>query len=194
MGEVPQLDDALIKCTNLFENLEDTSGRMAFDGGRDINDLDVLFMTAPALDKDAARAQVATTLQLLLERAGRTAKDLRRNVILFIDELSVSAQVGVLCWGVPQNDTPPFESPTRPERDPRDTPPLGPGILSTRPRPDLQIVHGVWGGEGHHGASAGHQGRTSCPCGRASAARRYQVSAAALSPRPFSSTPRMYMA
>ncbi|MGW4125865.1 hypothetical protein, partial [Nocardia sp. NPDC004711] len=74
--------------TNLFENLKDTSGRMVFDGGHDINDLDVLFMTVPALDKDAARAQVATTLQLLLERAGRTAKDLRRSVILFIDELS----------------------------------------------------------------------------------------------------------
>ncbi|MEV6101462.1 hypothetical protein [Nocardia sp. NPDC051981] len=86
--KVPQLDDALIKCTNLFENLKDTSGRMVFDGGHDINDLDVLFMTVPALDKDAARAQVATTLQLLLERAGRTAKDLRRSVILFIDELS----------------------------------------------------------------------------------------------------------
>ncbi|MFE3000729.1 hypothetical protein ACFXG4_37735 [Nocardia sp. NPDC059246] len=86
--KVPQLDDALIKCTNLFENLKDTSGRMVFDGGRDINDLDVLFMTVPALDKDAARAQVATILQLLLERAGRTAKELRRSVILFIDELS----------------------------------------------------------------------------------------------------------
>lgn len=86
--KVAQLDDALIKCTNVFEDLKDTSGRMVFDGGHDINDLDVLFMTVPALDKDAARAQVATTLRLLMERAGRTAKDLRRSVILFIDELS----------------------------------------------------------------------------------------------------------
>ncbi|QLY33962.1 hypothetical protein H0264_18555 [Nocardia huaxiensis] len=83
--KVPQLDDALIKCTNLFEDL---NGRVVFDGGRDLDDLDVLFMTVPALDKDAARAQVATTLRLLLQRAGRTAKALRRSVILFIDELS----------------------------------------------------------------------------------------------------------
>ncbi|WP_067704493.1 hypothetical protein [Nocardia jejuensis] len=86
--KVAQLDDALIKCTNVFEDLKDTHGRMVFDGGHDIDDLDVLFMTVPALDKDAARAQVATTLRLLMERAGRTAKDLRRSVILFIDELS----------------------------------------------------------------------------------------------------------
>ncbi|MGX1805176.1 hypothetical protein ACWIGI_05630 [Nocardia sp. NPDC055321] len=86
--KVPQIDDALIKCTNLFEHLKDTNGNMVFDGGRDIGDLDLLFMTVPALDKDAARAQVSATLRLLLQRAGRTAKDQRRSVILFIDELS----------------------------------------------------------------------------------------------------------
>ncbi|MFE3222917.1 hypothetical protein [Nocardia sp. NPDC059228] len=86
--KVPQLDDALIKCTNLFEDLKDANGRVVFDDGVDLDDLDVLFMTVPALDKDAARAQVAMTLRLLMQRAGRTAKALRRSVILFIDELS----------------------------------------------------------------------------------------------------------
>ncbi|MFE3080898.1 hypothetical protein [Nocardia tengchongensis] len=86
--KVPQLDDALIKATNLFEELKDSTGRMVFDDGVDIDDLDVLFMTVPTLDKDAARAQVAMTLRLLMQRAGRTAKHLRRSVILFIDELS----------------------------------------------------------------------------------------------------------
>ncbi|MFB8001543.1 hypothetical protein [Nocardia sp. NPDC056000] len=86
--KVPQLDDALIKCTNLIEQLKDHNGQVIFDGGRDINDLDFLFMTVPALDKDAARAQVSVVLRLLMQRAGRTAKALRRSVILFLDELS----------------------------------------------------------------------------------------------------------
>lgn len=86
--KVPQVDDALIKTTNLVEQLKDHNGQVVFDGGKNIDDLDFLFMTVPALDKDASRAQVGATLRLLMQRAGRTAKRLRRSVILFIDELS----------------------------------------------------------------------------------------------------------
>ncbi|MFB7722303.1 hypothetical protein [Nocardia sp. NPDC056100] len=86
--KVPQIDDALIKCTNLIEQLKDHNGNVIFDGGRDINDLDFLFVTVPALDKDAARAQISAVLRLLMQRAGRTVKALRRSVILFLDELS----------------------------------------------------------------------------------------------------------
>ncbi|WP_280359320.1 type IV secretion system DNA-binding domain-containing protein [Nocardia otitidiscaviarum] len=91
--KVPQIDDALIKFSNLIESLKDHNGQVVFDGGRSIDDLDVLFMTVPALDKDAARAQVSATLRLLMQRAGRTAKAQRRSVILFIDELSALTTV-----------------------------------------------------------------------------------------------------
>ncbi|CAM4487274.1 hypothetical protein NONI108955_34360 [Nocardia ninae] len=86
--KVPQLDDALIKASNLFELLQDQNGRMVFDGGRDLDDLDVLYVTVPGLDKDAARAQVAAILRMVMQRAGRTAKDQRRSVTLIIDEIS----------------------------------------------------------------------------------------------------------
>ncbi|MGW0003405.1 hypothetical protein ACWDT6_06145 [Nocardia grenadensis] len=86
--KVDQLNDALIKCTNLFEQLKDHDGTVVFDGGKKIDDLSVLFMTVPALDKDAARAQVAATLQMVMQRAGRTAKNKRRSVTVFLDEAS----------------------------------------------------------------------------------------------------------
>ncbi|MFD6156391.1 hypothetical protein ACFWF7_38670 [Nocardia sp. NPDC060256] len=86
--KTPQLDDALIKCTNLFDLLQDHNGTVVFDGGKDINDLDVLFVTVPGLDKDAARAQVAAILRLIMQRAGRTAKDQRRSVTVVLDEAS----------------------------------------------------------------------------------------------------------
>ncbi|MFD0000166.1 hypothetical protein [Nocardia sp. NPDC127526] len=86
--KVPQIDDALIKCTNLFELLKDHDGRMVFDDGKNIDNLTVLFMTVPALDKDAARAQVAATLRLVMQRAGRTKKHLRRSTTLYLDEAS----------------------------------------------------------------------------------------------------------
>ncbi|WP_159080343.1 type IV secretory system conjugative DNA transfer family protein [Nocardia suismassiliense] len=86
--KTPQLDDALIKCTNLFELLQDHNGHVVFDGGKDINDLDVLYVTVPGLDKDAARAQVAAILRLIMQRAGRTAKDQRRSVTAVLDEAS----------------------------------------------------------------------------------------------------------
>ncbi|QLY33992.1 hypothetical protein [Nocardia huaxiensis] len=86
---VPQIDDALIKCTNLFEQLTDEAGQMVFDrGGKRIDELTVLFMTVPALDKDAARAQVAASLRLVMQRAGRTKKHLRRSVTCYLDEAS----------------------------------------------------------------------------------------------------------
>ncbi|WP_280471826.1 hypothetical protein [Nocardia cyriacigeorgica] len=86
--KVPQIDDALIKCSNLFDLLKDHDGAGVFDGGKDLDDLDLLYMTVPALDKDAARAQVAATLRLVMQRAGRTAKDQRRSVTVFLDEAS----------------------------------------------------------------------------------------------------------
>ncbi|MGW4849130.1 hypothetical protein [Nocardia brasiliensis] len=86
--KVPQLDDALIKASNLFELLQDQSGQTVFDGGKDLDDLDVLYVTVPGLDKDAARAQVAAILRMVMQRAGRTAKEQRRSVSLIIDELS----------------------------------------------------------------------------------------------------------
>ncbi|WP_406237514.1 hypothetical protein [Nocardia sp. NBC_01009] len=86
--KVPQIDDMLIKATNLFDSLQDENGRMVFDGGVDFDALDVLYVTVPGLDKDAARAQVAAILRMLMQRAGRTAKDQRRSVTLIIDELS----------------------------------------------------------------------------------------------------------
>ncbi|WP_378736691.1 hypothetical protein [Nocardia brasiliensis] len=86
--KVPQLDDALIKASNLFELLQDQNGRMVFDGGKDLDDLDVLYVTVPGLDKDAARAQVAAILRMVMQRAGRTAGDQRRSVSLIIEELS----------------------------------------------------------------------------------------------------------
>ncbi|QIS02334.1 hypothetical protein F5X71_08365 [Nocardia brasiliensis] len=86
--KVPQLDDALIKASNLFELLCDQDGQTVFDGGRDLDELDVLYVTVPGLDKDAARAQVAAILRMVMQRAGRTSKDQRRSVTLIIDELS----------------------------------------------------------------------------------------------------------
>ncbi|WP_280422140.1 hypothetical protein [Nocardia carnea] len=86
--KVDQLSDALIKCSNLFEQLKDPDGTVVFDGGKKIDDLSVLFMTVPALDKDAARAQVAATLRMVMQRAGRTAKEHRRSVTIFLDEAS----------------------------------------------------------------------------------------------------------
>ncbi|MGV9616277.1 hypothetical protein [Nocardia xishanensis] len=86
--KVPQLDDALIKASNLFDLLQDQHGRMVFDGGKDLDDLDVLYVTVPGLDKDAARAQVAAILRMVMQRAGRTAKDQRRSVTVIIDEQS----------------------------------------------------------------------------------------------------------
>lgn len=66
--KVPQIDDALIRCTNLFELLTDADGRIVFDGGKQLEDIDFLFMTVPALDRDAARAQVSATLRLIMQR------------------------------------------------------------------------------------------------------------------------------
>ncbi|MCP9621586.1 hypothetical protein FOH10_29485 [Nocardia otitidiscaviarum] len=86
--KVPQIDDALIKCSNLFELLKDQNGDVVFDGGKNIDDLDVLFMTVPDLDKDAARAQVAATLRMVMQRAGRAAKHRRRSVTINLDEAS----------------------------------------------------------------------------------------------------------
>ncbi|MGW0247976.1 hypothetical protein ACWDYH_15220 [Nocardia goodfellowii] len=86
--KVPQIDDMLIKATNLFDSLQGEDGRMVFDGGIDLDDVDVLYVTVPGLDKDAARAQVAAILRMLMQRAGRTAKEDRRSVSLVIDELS----------------------------------------------------------------------------------------------------------
>lgn len=89
--KVPQLDDALIKMSNLFAQLEDHNGRGVFDGGKDLDDLDVLFVTVPGMDPDAGRAQVAAIIRMVMQRAGRTAKDQRRSVSLIIDELSAVA-------------------------------------------------------------------------------------------------------
>ncbi|MVU79475.1 hypothetical protein GPX89_19780 [Nocardia sp. ET3-3] len=86
--KVPQIDDALIKCTNLFELLKDPDGHVVFDNGKNIDNLTLLFMTVPALDKDAARAQVAATMRLVMQRAGRTLKHLRRSNTLYLDEAS----------------------------------------------------------------------------------------------------------
>ncbi|MET9025622.1 hypothetical protein ABZW96_08345 [Nocardia sp. NPDC004168] len=86
--KVDQLADMLIKASNLFDSLQGEDGRMVFDDGVDLDDLDVLYVTVPGLDKDAARAQVAAILRMLMQRAARTAKDQRRSVTLIIDELS----------------------------------------------------------------------------------------------------------
>ncbi|MEG8177473.1 hypothetical protein GZH49_02860 [Nocardia terpenica] len=86
--KVDQLDDALNKCANLFELLADANGNVVFDGGKSIDEVTVLFMTVPPLDKDAGRAQVQATLRLLMQRAGRTAKPLRRSVTAYLDEAS----------------------------------------------------------------------------------------------------------
>ncbi|WP_406272515.1 TraG/TraD/VirD4 family protein [Nocardia sp. NBC_00881] len=88
--KVPQLDDALIKASNLFDLLQDQNGRMVFDGGKNLDDLDVLYVTVPGLDKDAARAQVAAILRMVMLRAGQTAKDQRRSVTVIIDEVSAT--------------------------------------------------------------------------------------------------------
>ncbi|WP_405180253.1 hypothetical protein OG225_02630 [Nocardia sp. NBC_01377] len=88
--KVPQIDDALIKATNLFDLLQDQNGAMVFDGGKDLDDLDVLYVTVPGLDKDAARAQVAAILRMVMQKAGRTAKDKRRSVSVIIDEASAT--------------------------------------------------------------------------------------------------------
>ncbi|BCK57400.1 hypothetical protein [Nocardia wallacei] len=86
--KVPQIDDALIKCSNLFDQLKDHDGQVVFDGGKRIGELSMLFMTVPALDKDAARAQVGATLRMVMQHAGRTARDERRSVTVFLDEAS----------------------------------------------------------------------------------------------------------
>lgn len=67
--KVPQIDDALIKCSNLFDQLKDHDGQVVFDGGKRIGELSMLFMTVPALDKDAARAQVGATLRMVMQHA-----------------------------------------------------------------------------------------------------------------------------
>lgn len=89
--KVPQLDDALIKMSNLFALLEDHNGNGVFDGGKDLDDLDVLFVTVPGMDPDSGRAQVAAIIRMVMQRAGRTARDDRRSVSLIIDELSAVA-------------------------------------------------------------------------------------------------------
>ncbi|WP_194819315.1 hypothetical protein [Nocardia sp. XZ_19_385] len=86
--KVPQIDDALIRCSNLFDLLQDPNGQMVFDGGRDLADLDMLYVTVPGLDKDAARAQVSAILRMIMQTAGRTAKTQRRSVSLLLDETS----------------------------------------------------------------------------------------------------------
>ncbi|MGN2640518.1 hypothetical protein ACTD5D_30990 [Nocardia takedensis] len=88
--KVPQLDDALIKASNLFDLLQDQNGAMVFDGGKDLDALDVLYVTVPGLDKDAARAQVAAILRMVMQKAGRTAKAQRRSVTVIIDEQSAT--------------------------------------------------------------------------------------------------------
>ncbi|MGW5751287.1 hypothetical protein [Nocardia rhamnosiphila] len=89
--KVPQLDDSLIKMSNLFEQLKDHNGKGVFDGGRDLNELDVLYVTVPGMDKDAARAQVAAILRMVMQRAGRTKAEDRRAVYLLLDEASAVA-------------------------------------------------------------------------------------------------------
>ncbi|WP_431963275.1 hypothetical protein [Nocardia sp. bgisy134] len=89
--KVPQLDDALIKMSNLFDQLKDHNGQMVFDGGRDLDELDVLFVTVPGMDPDAGRAQVAAIIRMVMQRAGRTAAADRRSVSLYIDEASAVA-------------------------------------------------------------------------------------------------------
>ncbi|WP_410875192.1 hypothetical protein [Nocardia sp. A7] len=89
--KVPQLDDALIKMSNLFSMLEDHNGNGVFDGGKNLDDLDILYVTVPGMDPDAGRAQVAAIIRMVMQRAGRTAKDQRRSVSLIIDELSAVA-------------------------------------------------------------------------------------------------------
>ncbi|MFE3195026.1 hypothetical protein ACFXHA_38890 [Nocardia sp. NPDC059240] len=86
--KVPQIDDALIKVSNLFDQLTDADGHLVFEGGKRLEDLDALLMTVPALDRDASRAQVSATLRLLMQRAGRTARHTRRSVTAFLDETS----------------------------------------------------------------------------------------------------------
>ncbi|MFE9323545.1 hypothetical protein ACIHDR_19520 [Nocardia sp. NPDC052278] len=88
--KVPQIDDALIKASNLFDLLQDFNGQFVFDGGKSLDDIDVLYVTVPGLDKDAARAQVAAILRMVMQRAGRTAKDQRRSVTMIIDEVSAT--------------------------------------------------------------------------------------------------------
>lgn len=88
--KVDQLDDMLIKANNLFDLLKDHNGQMVFDSGKDLDDLDVLYVTVPGMDKDAARAQVAAVLRMVMQRAGRTAKDQRRSVTVIIDEVSAT--------------------------------------------------------------------------------------------------------
>lgn len=88
--KIDQIDDMLIKATNLFDLLKDHNGQMVFDGGKDLDDLDVLYVTVPGMDKDAARAQVASLLRMVMQRAGRTAKDQRRSVTMVIDEVSAT--------------------------------------------------------------------------------------------------------
>ncbi|MFI5716076.1 hypothetical protein [Nocardia sp. NPDC051750] len=89
--KVPQLDDALIKMSNLFGQLKDQDGNGVFDGGRDLSELDVLYVTVPGMDKDAARAQVAAILRMVMQRAGRTKAEDRRAVYLLLDEASAVA-------------------------------------------------------------------------------------------------------
>lgn len=89
--KVPQLDDALIKMSNLFDQLRDHDGQMVFDGGRDLDGLDVLFVTVPGMDADAGRAQVAAIIRMVMQRAGRTSAADRRSVSLYIDEASAVA-------------------------------------------------------------------------------------------------------
>ncbi|MFD0362736.1 hypothetical protein ACFQZZ_14930 [Nocardia sp. GCM10030253] len=88
--KVPQIDDMLIKASNLFDLLQDHDGRFVFDGGKDLDDIDVLYVTVPGMDKDAARAQVSAILRMVMLRAGRTAKDQRRSVSVIIDEASAT--------------------------------------------------------------------------------------------------------
>ncbi|WP_328435518.1 type IV secretory system conjugative DNA transfer family protein [Nocardia puris] len=89
--KVPQLDDALIKMSNLFDQLRDHNGAMVFDGGRDLDEMDVLFATVPGMDADAGRAQVAAIIRMVMQRAGRTTADDRRSVTVIIDEASAVA-------------------------------------------------------------------------------------------------------
>ncbi|WP_433193819.1 hypothetical protein ACQP1G_34240 [Nocardia sp. CA-107356] len=88
--KVPQIDDVLIKASNLFDLLRDLNGQFVFDGGKRLDDIDVLYVTVPGQDKDAARAQVSAILRMVMQRAGRTAKEQRRSVTLIIDEVSAT--------------------------------------------------------------------------------------------------------
>ncbi len=87
--KVPQLDEALIKFSNLFDTLKDTQGRGLFEGGVSLADLDMLYVTVPGtVDPDSARAQVAAVIAMVMQYASGTHG---RSITLIVDEASAVA-------------------------------------------------------------------------------------------------------